>query len=489
LQGFYHHFNGDGRKQHNIPLQIFFFLASLSLCFRSVGSNLLVILFEGCKIFTGFGEFSLLHTLTNVPVNEGSLGIHEVELVVNSLEHLSNGGGVGKHQKSSVNLGQITSWDRSRGLGVESTLESSGTPIDELDGSLSLHNGNSRSDILRNDVSSVHETASHVLSVSGIAFGHHVGGLKDGVGELRNRELFMVGLVSRNDGSIRAQHKVDSGIWHQVGLELIDIHVKASLKTERGGQRGNELSDQSVKIGVIGLLNIQRPSANVVDGLVVQEEGNIGVFQQGVSRKNGVVGLHNGSGQLGRGINAEIELGFLSVINGETFEQQRTESRASSSTNRVENEETLEASAAIGNLADSLKGKIHKFLSDGVVTSGIVVGRIFLAREQLVRVEELSVGAISHFVHDGGFKINVDGTRDMLSTAGLGEEGTKGILFLGSGSLIRGTNSIGGNSMLQAVQLPAGVSELNTGLSNVNGDDFSHDCLREKERGGWVSLR
>ena len=58
----------------------------------------------------------------------------------------------------------------------------------------------------------------------------------------------------------------------------------------------------------------------------------------------------------------------------------------------MEDEETLETSALIGELSDSVEDEIDDLLTDGVVTSGVVVGGIFLAGDQLLGVEELSVG-------------------------------------------------------------------------------------------------
>jgi len=67
-----------------------------------VGGDLLVITLESSEILTGLGELTLLHTLTNVPVNEGTLGVHEVELVVESGPGLGDGGGVGQHAAISL---------------------------------------------------------------------------------------------------------------------------------------------------------------------------------------------------------------------------------------------------------------------------------------------------------------------------------------------------------------------------------------------------
>jgi hypothetical protein len=216
-------------------------------------------------------------------MDECSLGIHEIKLVIDSREDFGDGSGVGKHEEGSIDLGKIGSGNGGGGLIVDSALESSGAPIDELDGSLALHGGNGRGDILGDDISSVHEAAGHVLSSSRIALGHHVSGLEDGVGEISNGQLLVVSLLLGDDGSIRAKHKVDSGIGNQVSLELVDVDVEGSSKSEGSSQRGDELSNQSVEVGVVGLLDVQRSVANVVDGLVIQKEGNIGVLQEGVS--------------------------------------------------------------------------------------------------------------------------------------------------------------------------------------------------------------
>jgi hypothetical protein len=55
------------------------------------------------------------------------------------------------------------------------------------------------------------------------------------------------------------------------------------------------LRDQPVEVGVSGTLDVQRPAADVVDGLVVKQHSNIGVLQKRVSGQDTVVGLHNSS--------------------------------------------------------------------------------------------------------------------------------------------------------------------------------------------------
>ena len=52
----------------------------------------------------------------------------------------------------------------------------------------------------------------------------------------------------------------------------------------------------------------------------------------------------------------------------------------------------LETSALIGEFSDSVEDEIDDFLTDGVVTTGVVVGGIFFTGNQLFRVEKLTVG-------------------------------------------------------------------------------------------------
>ena len=163
-------------------LSAFFF----SFSFSSLNSDFFVVLFKSSQIFSGFGELSFFHTLSDIPVDEGSLGIHKIELVVKSAEDLSNSGGVGNHAASSHDFSEITSGNDCGWLIVDSDLESSGAPIDELNGSLGLDGGNSSIDILGDNISSVHHGASHIFTVSWVALGHHVGWLEAAVGDFSN---------------------------------------------------------------------------------------------------------------------------------------------------------------------------------------------------------------------------------------------------------------------------------------------------------------
>ena len=170
-------------------------------------------------------------------MDESSLGVHEIEFVIDSGENFSDGSRVGDHADGSHDLGEITTWNNGWWLIVDTALETGWAPIDELNGSLGLDGGDGGVDILWDDISSVHKAASHVLSVSWIALGHHGCGLEGGVGDLSNRELLVVGLLGGDDGSVRGEHEMDTRVRDQVGLEFSDINVEGTIESERGSER------------------------------------------------------------------------------------------------------------------------------------------------------------------------------------------------------------------------------------------------------------
>uniref|UniRef100_J3N776 Uncharacterized protein n=1 Tax=Oryza brachyantha TaxID=4533 RepID=J3N776_ORYBR len=99
-----------------------------------LGADLLVVLLQRGEVLAGLGELPLLHALANVPVDEGALGVHEVELVVDAGEHLDDAGGVGDHAHGPLHLGQVTAGDDAGRLVVDAALEPRRAPVHELDG-------------------------------------------------------------------------------------------------------------------------------------------------------------------------------------------------------------------------------------------------------------------------------------------------------------------------------------------------------------------
>jgi len=141
----------------------------------------------------------------------------------------------------------------------------------------------------------------------------------------------------------------------------------------------------------------------------------------------------------------------------------------------VEQQEALEPRALIGQLPDPVEHQVHYLLADGVVPSGVVIGRILLAGDELLRMEELAVSTCADFVHHGGFEVHEHGPGDMFAGSGLGEEGVERVIATADG-LVRGHLAVGLDAMFQAVELPASVASLDAGLTHVDGDALTHGC-------------
>merc|ERR1712072_775021 len=189
--------------------------------------------------------------------------------------------------------------------------------------------------------------------------------------------------------------------------------------------------------------------------------------------EDGVVWLNNGGGHLRGWVDGETELGLLTVVDGESLEKEGSETGSSSSTDGLEDEEALETSALISELSDSVEAKIDDFLTNGVVTSGEVVGGIFLSGDELLWMEELSVGSGSDFIDNGWLEIEEDSSWIMLSSTSLGEEGVESIITTTDG-FVGWHLTIWLNTVLEAEKLPAGVTNLDTGLTDVDRNDLSH---------------
>jgi len=201
------------------------------------------------------------------------------------------------------------------------------------------------------------------------------------------------------------------------------------------------------------------------------------VLKSGVGGQDGVVRLNNGGGDLRSRVDRELELGLLAVIDRETLKEKSTETRTRTTTERVEDEETLETSAVVSELTDTVKDKVNNLLSDGVVTTSVVVGGIFLASDQLLGVEQLTVGTSADFVNDSGLKVDEDGTGNVLASTRLREEGVERVVTTTNG-LVRGHLTIGLDTVLKAVKLPAGVTNLDTSLTDVDRNTLSHCSSR-----------
>jgi phosphoribosylcarboxyaminoimidazole (NCAIR) mutase len=90
-------------------------------------------------------------------------------------------------------------------------------------------------------------------------------------------------------------------------------------------------------------------------------------------------------------------------------------------------------------------------------------------------VEKVAVSTGADLVDDIGLQITVDGAGDILALTSLGEESAETLVgVLGLSLLCEVT--IGLDTVLEAVKLPAGVGDLATSLTNVDANDLTQIC-------------
>ena len=65
----------------------------------------------------------------------------------------------------------------------------------------------------------------------------------------------------------------------------------------------------------------------------------------------------------------------------------------------MENKKTLKTRAIVRKLANAIENIIDDLLANGVVTTGIVVGGILLASDQLLRMVQAFVWALSNYTN------------------------------------------------------------------------------------------
>merc|ERR1712028_219135 len=66
------------------PSELITIALLLAFTLGSLDAHLLVVLLECCQILASFAELTLFHTLADIPVNESTLGVHEVKLVIDA---------------------------------------------------------------------------------------------------------------------------------------------------------------------------------------------------------------------------------------------------------------------------------------------------------------------------------------------------------------------------------------------------------------------
>ena len=330
-----------GSTDQSVNRSVLLLLGVLGIGVGRVHADLFVVLLESGEVLARLHELALLHALAHIPVHERSLRIHEVELLVEASPRFGNRRRVAQHAHGTLHFGQVAAGHGRRRLIVEADLEAGRTPVDELDGLLGLDGGYGRVDVLGDDIAAIQHAAGHVLALARIALDHLIGRLEHGRRDVGHAHLLVLRLLRRHDGRIGGERKVNARIGHQIGLELGQVDVERAGEAQRGRYRAHNLRYEPIEVGVRGPADAQIAAAYVVDGLVVDHEGAVGVLQGGVRGQYGVVGLDDSGRDLRRRIDGKLELALLAVVHAQLLHEQRGEARAGAAAKRVEYEKAL----------------------------------------------------------------------------------------------------------------------------------------------------
>lgn len=219
-----------------------------------------------------------------------------------------------------------------------------------------------------------------------------------------------------------ADHEeMETGERHHVDSELAQVRVQLAGEAQRNGDTGHNSRHQVVEVAVRGVRQLEGAHADVVESLVVDAEGLVGVLDQLVHGKGGVVGLNNGVGDLGRGHDGEGGHHAVGELLADLGDEQSAHTSTSTTTQRVGDLEALESVATLSLTTDDIQNLVDQLGTLSVVTLGPVVSGTRLAEDEVVGAEQLTEGAGADGVHGTRLEIDEDGTGDVLVAGGLKE--------------------------------------------------------------------
>lgn len=94
-------------------------------------------------------------------------------------------------------------------------------------------------------------------------------------GKVLHSEALVGATGAGNDGSIGDKRVVNPGERHEVSLKFGQVDVEGTVKAETGCDRADNLGNQTVQVVEAGTGNVELTVADIVDGLIVNQERTI----------------------------------------------------------------------------------------------------------------------------------------------------------------------------------------------------------------------
>lgn len=263
--------------------------------------------------------------------------------------------------------------------------------------------------------------ARQVTAVTEVRSSHHVLGVEHLLGQLGNGDSTERVGTTAGQGSESDHEEVQTRERHHVDSKLAQVRVQLAGETQRNSDAGHNGRHEVVEVAVGGVGQLQRAHADVVESLVVDAEGLVGVLNQLVDREGSVVGLHDSVGDLGGGHNGKSSHHAVRELLADLGDQQGTHTGTGTAAQRVGNLETLKAVTALSLATNDVQNLVDQLSTLSVVTLGPVVASTGLTENEVVGAEQLAEGTGTDGVHGTGLEIDEDGARNVLVTGSLDE--------------------------------------------------------------------
>jgi hypothetical protein len=127
---------------------------------------------------------------------------------------------------------------------------------------------------------------------------HHVLGIEHLLGELRNGERTVLLGAAGSEWGEASEEEVEAGERDQIDSKLAKVRVELTRETKAAGNSRHAGRAQVVQVSVGRGGELEGAEADVVQGLVIEAHALVGVLNELVNGKGGVVWLNNSVGHL-----------------------------------------------------------------------------------------------------------------------------------------------------------------------------------------------
>ena len=174
---------------------------------------------------------------------------------------------------------------------------------------------------------------------------HHVFGVPHLRGDFRHRKRAVLLRASGRERRETNHKEVQARERHQVHREFTQISVELTRESQAASDTGHNRRNQVVQVTKRRVREFQRAEADVVKRFVVEHDALVGVFDELVHGKRGVVRLDHGVGHLGRRYDREREHHAIGVLFANLRDEKRPHTGTGTASERVRHLETLQAVA------------------------------------------------------------------------------------------------------------------------------------------------